>query len=337
MKARFEYPVMVVRPYQIFCLVCSFGEDPTGPTNPRLREILDKVRENPEMPVAVCCNSGDVFAYQNPGTEEDTPEGADYNVKRDDEILRRMDLVPGSVLPARILLQRLLVEIPSSSGICHFDTVTSEAWRGCSKSGQKYYEKGREKGMDFIIPLRPEEEMAHDKEETLQEMCQADAITLRPHILLCAVGQYGEGIGPPYKEDNLPEMIQYVLENPDTPVTLVRGADRMMCGPCPYRAVSISACVTGVYASAGLYNELKDLNTLQVLGLTFGTTMKAKALFELIFERIPNVRDACVLDSDIPDRSLWRDVCDKTPCPGYAKGREMLMKAFANASHQAEQ
>ena len=110
-----------------------------------------------------------------------------------------------------------------------------------------------------------------------------------------------------------------------------------MCGPCPWRAVSVSACVTGVYASAGLYNELKDLNTLQPLGLTFGTTMKAKDLFELVFERIPNVTDACALAPDIPGPSMWRDLCGKleAPCPGYAKGREMLMKAFANADRQA--
>ena len=33
---------------------------------------------------------------------EDTPEGPDFNVKRDMEILLRMDLAPGTVLPARI-------------------------------------------------------------------------------------------------------------------------------------------------------------------------------------------------------------------------------------------
>ena len=331
MSVMFDYPVMVVRPYQLFCIVCSLGEDETGPRNPRLRELLEEVRENPDMPVAVCCNSGDLFAYQNPGSEEDTPEGADYNLKRDYEILRRLDLVPGSVLPARVLFKRLLEEIPSSSGICGFETVVSEAWRGCSKAGEGYYEKGREKGIDAIIPPRAEEKMAPDKEETLQEMYRADAIRLRPHLLLCAVGQYGDGIRPPFKEDNLPDMIQHVLKHPDTPITLVCGADRMMCGPCPWRAVNVSACVTGTYASAGLYNVLKDLNTLHALGLTFGTTMKAKALFELVFERIPTVWDACALDPGIPERSLWRDQCGKleAPCPGYDKGRKILMKEFA--------
>jgi len=322
---------MVVRPYQLFCIVCSLGEDESGPRNPRLKELLEKVRENPDMPVAVCCNSCDLFAYQNPGTEEDTPEGADYNLKRDYEILTRLDLVPGSVLPARVLFMRLLKEIPSSSGICSFDTVTSEAWRGCSKAGKGYYERGREKGIGAIIPPRAEEEMAHDKEETLQEMRQADAIRIRPHLLLCAVGQYGDGIRPPFKEDNLPEMLQYILEHPDKPITLVRSADRMMCGPCPNRAVGIGGCVTGQYASAGLYNEMKDLKTLQALGLTYGTTMKAKDLYELVFKRIPRVTDACVLDPGIPDQSMWRDVCGKkqaAPCPGYAKARELLMKAM---------
>ena len=103
------------------------------------------------MPVCVCCSSGDLFAYQNPGTEEDTPEGADYNIKRDYEILRRADLVPGSVLPARVLFKRLLNEIASSSGICGFETVTSQAWRGCSKAGKQYYEKGRKRATPYLV------------------------------------------------------------------------------------------------------------------------------------------------------------------------------------------
>ena len=31
MSVRFNYPVMVVRPYQLFCIVCSLGEGETGP------------------------------------------------------------------------------------------------------------------------------------------------------------------------------------------------------------------------------------------------------------------------------------------------------------------
>ena len=336
-----DYPVLIARPYQLLCIVCSLGEDGPGPGDPRLKEILDTIRANPDMPVAVRCNSTDQFAYQNPGTQDDTAEGAEYNMKRDLDILQRLDLVPGSILPARALFKRLLKTITSAKGICGYDTVTSEAWRGCSKAGSGYYERGREKGINALIPPRDEDEMARDKETSLKDMYQADAIKIRPHILVCAMAQYGNDIRPPFKEDNLPEMIQHILKNPDTPITLVSGGDWMMCGPCPNRAAELNGCVTGAFGTGGLYNELKDLNVLQTLGLTYGATMKAKELYEIVFERFDHGSKragVCAMDGEIPDSSMWRDVCGRRPgfCPGFEKGREMLMKALNLSSGLAE-
>ena len=277
------------------------------------------------------CNSGDQFSYQNPGTSDDTPEGPDYNLKRDFDILQQLGLAPGCILPGRVLLKRMLHMLPSAAGICAFGSVTADAWRGCSKAGNEYYEKGRAKGLGAIIPPRDKGEMARDKQSTLKEMYETGEIKLRPHLLMCAVALHGQGARPPYEEDNIPEMIQAILEAPATPITLVQGADRMMCGPCPHEVADRSACVTGTYATGGLYNELKDLNVLQILGLTYGTTMKAKELYDLLFERIPSVRGVCALARDIPDSSLWRDTCGKeaTPCTDYDKGRKMLMAEFA--------
>lgn len=323
--------MLIVRPYQLLCIVCSLGEDTPDRNDARLTAILEAVRRNPDIPVAVRCNASDVFFYQDPGTQDDTPEGAEYNRKRDLDILQRMDLAPGSILPARILFQRLLKSIPSASGICSYDTITSEAWRGCPRAGSGCYEKGREKGIAAIIPPRGEEGMARDKENSLKDMYQAGTIRIRPHILVCAVSQYGEGTRPPFAPDNLPEMIQHLLKNPDTPITLVPGADWMMCGPCPSRVAELNACVCGAIGSGGLYNEMKDLNVLQALGLTYGATMKAREMYELIFERIPKVAGVCALDHGIADLSVWRDGCGTIPdpCPGYAKGRQLLMEKFA--------
>jgi len=326
-----NYPRLIIRPYQLMCIVCALGEDELGPQDKRLKEIVEAVRENPDIPLCLCCNSDDQFSYQNPGTQDDTPEGADYNLKRDLDILLRLDLSPGSTLPARILFKRLLKLIPSCSGICGYDTITAEAWRGCAKTLSGAYERGCAQGIDALIPPRDEAEMARDKESSLQEMARVDAIRIRPHILLCAISQYGQGIRPPFKEDNLPEMIQYLLKNPDTSITLVSGADRMMCASCPHRVTEFNGCVTGTFGTGGLYNELKDLNVLQILGLSYGTTMKAKELYELIFKRIPSVVGVCAFAGNIPGISLWRDVCGATPgdCNGYQEGRELLMKAFA--------
>ncbi len=332
MSGKEDYPVFALRPYQPLCIVCSLGEDDSGPKDEKLRNILEKIRKEPDVPVALRCNAGDVYVYQDPGTEDDTPEDSEYNRKRDLDILQKLDLAPGSILPARTLFHRVLKAIPTISGICAYDTVTSEAWRGCPKAKDSYYEKGREKGIDAIIPPRTEEEMVEEKEESLQAMYEAETITIRPHILLCAICQFGGGVKPPFKPDNLPEFIELIRKKPDTLVTLAEGADWMMCAPCPRRVPKLNACVN-VLGSGGLSNQKRDLDVLQKLGLRYGSTMKAGELYRLIFERIPTTKEVCARDNPCP--SVWWDGCGESNLKkgneNYEKGRESLMKEFCQS------
>jgi len=329
MECNSDYSTLTARPYQLLCIVCSLGGNNSAPEDTRLEELLVRIRDNPDIPIALRCNTDDEFSYQAPGTKDDTREGLEFNRKRDMDVLQRLDLAPGTIFPARILLGRLFKAISSVSGICGYDTVTSEAWCGCPRAKSGRYEKGHAKGINAIIPPRSREEMQQDKNNSIKDMYQSETIKIRPHILLCAVAQYGEGTRPPFEPDNLPEMIQYILKRPDTPITLVSGADWMMCGPCPNRVPRFNACVCGTISSGGLYNEMKDLNVLQTLGLTYGTTMNARALYKLIFERIPKPAGICALDSRIAHLSVWRDGCGGNPtlC-NYEKGREMLVKKF---------
>ncbi|MEW6355864.1 MAG: hypothetical protein AB1696_06050 [Planctomycetota bacterium] len=326
-----KYPSLTLRPYLALCVVCSLGEGPSMPQEEKLNDVLRQIRENPDMPVALRCNAGDVYVYQDRGIAEDTPESVEFNRKRDLDILAALDLAPGSVLPARTLFHLVLKTIPTARGICCYDAVTSDAWRGCPRAGSGCYEKGREKGTAAIISPRGEDEMAKEKEKSLAAMYAAEAISIRPHILLCAVCQYGGGTRPPFKPDNLPEFIQHILKNPDTLVALAEGADWMMCAPCPRRVPELNACVN-VLGSGGLSNQKRDLDVLQVLGLCYGSTMKAKDLYRLIFERIPTTREVCRRQNLPP--SVWWDGCgennDRNPRgnENYEKGREMLKKEF---------
>ena len=172
-----------LRPYQLLCLVCALGEGPAEPTNARLADVCAAIRANPELPVTLRGNAGDVFAFQDPGTAEDTPEGADW----------------------------------------------------------------------------------------------------------------------------------------------------LMCAPCPSRVVSQNACVCGPLGSGGLYNEFKDLNLLQRLGLTFGATLPANRLLRLMFERVPAAAGVCALRNGVnPPESLWWDPCGANQAPeNYAKGRELLLARLA--------
>jgi len=321
----------VVRPYQLACLVCRAGsERPEGPQE-KVEELAEQVGLHPDLPLMVAANLGETFAYQDPGTADDTPEGADFNLKRDLDLLQWLDIAPGTVLPARLLLGRLLLRVPSVRGICGYEKVTGEAWRGCLKAFSGDYERGQAKGLKGLLTQRTREEMDADKVRSIAALEAAEVVKIRPHILLCSVCQYASGVRPPFAEDNLPELLQTVMEKDcKLKVKLVPSADWDMCAPCPSRIDGNDGCVCGKIGSGGLYNQVKDINVLQALGLTYGTVMDAREMYRLIFERIPTASGVCVLNAiPVPDHSFWHDGCsDSTQPAGYDKGREMLRGVF---------
>jgi hypothetical protein len=83
-----------------------------------------------------------------------------------------------------------------------------------------------------------------------------------------------------------------------------------------------------VLGSGGLSNEKRDLDMLQKLGLEFGSSMKARDLFRLIFERIPTTKEICGRENVMP--SVWSDPCGESNRTkgnaGYEKGRKELME-----------
>jgi len=319
-----QYSGIELRPYQVLCVVCSLSGDDCGGVDQRTARILEAVRKHPDMPITLRCNAGDVFAYQDCGTAEDTPDGAEFNVRRDLEILHRLNMIPGCALPARVIFHRLLDRIEDVAGICAYDAVTSGAWKGCPKANSGHYAKGRQQGIGAIIPPRTEQDMRKEKMAALEAMGKAEVAITRPHILLCAVCQYGGGVRPPFLEDNLPELIEMILAAPDTLIKMAPGPDWMMCAPCPYRVPEQNACVIHK-GSGGLTNQLRDLRVLQKLGLTYGATLKAGELFRLIFERISGTLEVCRLDHSSP--SVWWDPCGEAAANSekYDQGKRMLM------------
>ena len=318
---------MTLRPYQLLCAVCSKGQGECGEQDETIAHFLASVRSNPDMPITLRCNAGDVFVYQDCGAADDTPEGAEFNLKRDIEILYKLNLFPGCILPARILLNRVLDNIETVKGICGDPSAKCDSWKGCPKTDSGNYEKGRAKGIEALIPARDEDEMKQDKAASLEAMYRTEAISVRPHILLCALCQYGSDIRPPYADDNLPELIQLILKEPETLITLAPYADWMMCAPCPSRAVKVNGCVINK-GSGGLPNQMRDLRVLEKLGLTYGAKIKAINLYRLIFERISGTFEICRIVHSAP--SVWYSGCGTATADSesYAKGRQMLMDAL---------
>ncbi len=111
---------------------------------------------------------------------------------------------------------------------------------------------------------------------------------------------------------------------------MAAGADWMMCAPCPGRNPELNCC-THVWGSGELDSQKRDLNFLQKLGLKFGSTMKARELYRLIFERITTthgIPDICLKYNTMP--SVWWDECgghlyQANPKAKYEKGKRELM------------
>ncbi|NQU10313.1 hypothetical protein HQ590_05960 [bacterium] len=320
-------PPITLRPYQLLCTVCSLGKAELETIDEKTQEILNAVRRDPDTPVTLLCNAGEMFGYQDPGIADDTPAGAEFNRKRDLEILYQLNLFPGCTLPARILFHRLLDTIEDVAGICRYPSATADAWRGCPAADRGNYQRGREKGIQALAPPRTEQEMRTAKEESLAAMHGAEAVAVRPHMLLCAVCQYGNGTRPPFPEDNLPELIELVLKKPNTLIRMAPGAEWMMCAPCPCRSAQHQACVNNK-GSGGLPNQLRDLRVLQKLGLTYGSTVPARDLYRLVFERIPGTLEICRIEHGKP--SVWWTGCGAatTDGAGYEQGKQALMAAW---------
>ncbi len=317
-----EAKFLDVRPYQLMCIVCRLGEGKTEDLgDARLTEILAAVQEDSAIPIRLRLNTESVYTYQNPGHSEDTSEGELFNVKRDLDILQKLGLVPGDTRPAEDMIERILVNIPTASGICGYQDITGDTWRGCRRAASGDYEKGHALGLKAVIPPRDDQEKAEFKKTSVAEIYQAKTLKIRPHHLMCMSCFYGSRMDDlaPIKEDNLFEAIDAIHKTPDIPVTLVPGCC-MICPPCSRYDPQTNFCLGG--RSVALRDQKKDLDVLQKLGLNYGDTLPARKLYELLYERIPSTRDICGY-GDGEERSREWSIC------GDPEGKETYRKARA--------
>lgn len=319
-----------LRPYQLLCLVCARGHELVeGPRAVTVADTLRLIREYPDRPVMLRANAHDVYAYQDPGDCQDIDGSPEFNRKRDLDILAALDLPPGVVLPARTLLHRVIKAVPTVAGICGYETRTSEAWVGCPRALEGHYEAGLAAGIDALIPPREAEELARDKEASVAALESGGPLRIRPHVIMCAVCNYGtnDGCPEPLAADNIVEFIEIIRRNPQVPVVMAESADWMICAPCPYRVAELNACVN-VAGSGGLSNEKRDLDLLQLLGLTYETSIPARDLLALIFSRVPATSTVCRRDH--PPLSVWWDGCGESNRvagnSGYTRGRALLVE-----------
>ena len=325
---------LCVRPYQLLCVVCAAGGNRAAARRRPIATLASTIRQHPDRPLSLVCNAGGVYQYQDPGLAADWPRGKEFNRKRDLDILQALNWPPGITLPARTIFTYLMHTIPGVATICGHAAARDAAWKGCPYALSGFYEKvikdstqpnNKSKIVQNIIPPRSPEEMEREKRVSLKALMRAKVVHIRPHLLLCAVCQYGGGARPPFKADNVPDLIQLLLtRKTDVKIKLVPHADWMMCAPCALRVPGLNACVNS-YGSGGLSNEKRDLDVLLRLELHYGSVVSGRRLYRLLFERFPDVEGMCLRDPATHPASVWWDGCITT---NYAKGRKELMRLF---------
>jgi len=309
---------VVVRPYQLMCIVCRQAAGFDGdPRDAKLKAMLAAIRKKPERPVSLCCNVDTTYDFQNPGIEDDTPEGDLYNVKRDLDILQRLGLAPGATHPARDLFFRLLKKITSARGICGYGNTDADPWKGCAFAGSGNYEKGVAAGVAAIIPPRDQKQKERAKKKSVRAMYEAATLDIRPHHFMCMTCFHGgqEKISP-IAVDNLFEAIDIIRKNPEIPVRLVKACTCMICPPCHSWNPKISKCVS----TCSLRDQKKDLDVLQKTGLKFGDVLPAREFLNKLYAAISSTKEICGCGDGVATSFEW-DGCGMQGNEGYVKGR----------------
>lgn len=107
---------------------------------------------------------------------------------------------------------------------------------------------------------------------------------IRPYHLLCTICRLGDAADEP-PVARLAEILRAVRENPLLPLTLRCHADSVYRAQNPGRAEDTP--------ESELFNEKRDLDILQRLGLVPGATRPARELFYRVLQRIESTRGIC--------------------------------------------
>ena len=243
-------------------------------------------------------------------------EAAVLNRKRDLDVLQRLGLAPGDTRRARYLYTLLFERIETPDGICAFDTP---GWEGCPQARSGAYESIREQGWQAVVYARSEQEMAEYRRRNVEHIQTDECLFIRPHHLMCMACWYAGGEGTsPRPNDTIYEIHQRIRKDPDILITLVEGCCDV-CDCCDGFHPETTRCV---HAGGLIRDYKKDLDVFQKLGLMPGATMPAKALIDLLFERIHSTREICGYEDGIVRSEEWSICGGPEGNPGYERSRE---------------
>ena len=304
-----------VTPQQLLCACCCKGGGTVPPCCAEGAERLVLIAGNAPDSHIKLVTAFDEAGARNHRFDAMKPQER----KRDLDILQKLGLTPETVKTPRVLYELIAQRIPEPGPICGQCARETDTWRNCPLAACEYYAKG----LKSILPKRSVEEMRSAKERSCACLHAAAELSVRAHHLLCMLCFAGSGTElAPLEEDNLFELLQKILENPQIPIVLREGAGEcIVCPPCHAFDEASGLCVT----SPSLRDRRKDLAVLERLALDPGDRIPAKDLLARIAQEIPNVSGICLFEQETAFE--WSN-CQTLAEDTYEKGLAYVCQAL---------
>jgi len=323
-----DCPPLDVRGHHVLCAVCARGGCKTPPPG---RRVIDRMLRwmwrYPYAPLRITADidvnrAHYLDVYEDRGARP-LPRNFDKRRRdyvwrrRDLEVCRLLDIAPNTVLPAFEVYRILFARVKTLEGICTSRVARSRDWPECPHAKKGYYariagapraglaeqtEQGEAldgRGLWAMVRPRTREDMARAKRRSAEAIRNADRLYIRGNHLLCILCT--AHVDEPLIQDNLIELRRRMEEDPDIPVTLTEGCC-MVCDPCNVYHPGEHLCY-----HAHFRNQLRDLHTMERLGLPPGATLPARELYARVYDRVGDLREICAWNDDTPTTThLWK-------------------------------
>lgn len=271
------------RPAELLCACCMHGGAAcTAEDADRVACLRKRIREDSNVHV-VLKTAFDEAGARTELYDQTTPAQR----KRDLDILREMGATPETVRTAQAWSELLAEYIPDPAPICAPYERQTQDWQNCPNAHAGFYEKG----LASLCLTRGDCEMACAKKSSCEMLEKADTFSVRAHHFLCMICFVG-GKNPdePLDEDNLYELWQKILREPDVPITVIEGpGDCIICPPCYAYNPESRLC----FIAGSLRDRKKDLDVFSKISMVPGDTLPAREILYRIYKNIANVNGIC--------------------------------------------
>lgn len=141
--------MLSVRAHHLLCMICFVGsihsQEPLAEDN--LYELWHRILNQPDLPILIeegpgnCCVCPPCYAY-NPNSGLCIISSSLRDRKKDLDVCSKLNIIPGQILSAKEIMQRIYRHIKNVNGICFFEERRGFEWRNCKTHMCGTYEKG---------------------------------------------------------------------------------------------------------------------------------------------------------------------------------------------------